>query len=273
MSNRKKNGRRVGVSLAELCALLQDLAPLGLAAEWDNVGLLAGDHGARVRRALLCIDLMPAVVEEANAERVELVYAYHPPIFRPISRLHAHGAGMDAAVHRCIAHGIAIYSPHTALDVARGGTNDVLASLCGAEDTVPIEPRPEDPRIGFGRVGLLAHPCKLGTLARRLGRRAGATCVYIVGPPEQQVRRALVAVGAAGSLPLGLELGRGDVVVTGELRHHDALLFLRLGSAAIALSHWSSERPTLAHWARRIEERAAVVALVSEADQEPFARG
>ena len=84
--------------------------------------------------------------------------------------------------------------------------------------------------------------------------------------------RALVAVGAAGSLPLSLPLGLGDVVVTGEIRHHDALQLARLGCAAVALSHWSSERPSLVHLARRLGERGGIEALVSEADREPFAR-
>ena len=273
MSKKRTNRRQAGVTLTDVCAALEELAPLGLAADWDNVGLLAGDQSARVRRALLCIDLMPAVVDEAIAERVELVIAYHPPIFRPISRLLAQGAGMDAGVHRCIAHGIAVYSPHTALDVARDGTNDVLARLCGAVDTTPIEPRAEDPQIGFGRVGLLARPCTLKSLARRLARASGAGCVSLVGAPDQIVRRAAVAVGAAGSLPLSLSLGRGDVIVTGEIRHHDALQILRIGCSAVALSHWSSERPTLVHLAGRLRERIAIETLVSEADREPFARG
>ncbi len=273
MTAKKRQARRKRApTLKRVCEVLGELAAPELAADWDNVGLLAGDERAPVRRALLCIDLMPDVVDEAIAEKVELVVSYHPPIFRPVSRLLGHSRGMDAGVHRCIARGIAIYSPHTALDVAREGTNDVLAALCGARGTVPLEPRADDPNIGFGRVGQLSRPCKLKTLAQRLTRAAGAGCVAIVGDPKSVVRRALVAVGAAGSLPLSIELGPGDVIVTGEIRHHDALQLLRLGCSAVALSHWSSERPTLPHLAARLSERAGIETLVSRADREPFGR-
>ena len=118
---------------------MERIAPLGLAQAGDNVGLLAGDPGAIVRRALLCVDLTADVAAEAIRQRADLVVAYHPPLFKPISRLNAAGRGTDAHVFACIANGIAVYSPHTALDAAEGGTNDVLASLCNIRDPQPVE--------------------------------------------------------------------------------------------------------------------------------------
>ena len=53
--------------------MLDDLAPPALAQDWDNVGLLAGDAHAVIRRALLCIDLQPAVVAEAITSRCQPV--------------------------------------------------------------------------------------------------------------------------------------------------------------------------------------------------------
>jgi putative NIF3 family GTP cyclohydrolase 1 type 2 len=97
--------------------------------------------------------------------------------------------------------------------------------------------------------------------------------VSIVGDPARKLRRAIVVVGAAGDLPFAEGLRRGDVVVTGEIRHHDALRILREGATAIALSHWSSERPALAALGQRLASMLrGVTATPSEADAEPFAR-
>ena len=48
---------------------LESLAPLGLAAEWDNVGLIVGgkEEQRSVENILLTIDLTPAVLQEAIA--------------------------------------------------------------------------------------------------------------------------------------------------------------------------------------------------------------
>lgn len=266
--------------LREVVEILDVFAPPALAQDWDNVGLLVGNLDAPIRSASLCIDLMPPVVDEAVSTGVELVVAYHPPLFRPVSRLVFPSDRMEAGVHRCIRNGIAIYSPHTALDAAPGGTNDVLADLCGVKNAEPLSPIPQpegEPPRGIGRVGPLKKPVRLGDLARRLqkklGKTSGAQCVSVVGDLDDEVRRAILCVGAAGSLPFEVDVGPGDVIVTGEIRHHDALRLLRVGATAIALSHWTSERPTLSSLATRLEKTLpGLEVTVSRADREPFQR-
>jgi dinuclear metal center YbgI/SA1388 family protein len=109
-----------------LVQCLEQLAPLRFAAEWDNVGLLVGARSAAISQVLLCIDLTPAVYQEARTLGAQAIVAYHPPIFKPISKVLEGSIAFDAVRDQ-----IAIYSPHTALDAADGGTNDVLADAVG----------------------------------------------------------------------------------------------------------------------------------------------
>ena len=88
------------VRVRDLCAVLGEIAPPALAAEWDNVGLLIGDRSTAVRRVLLTIDLTQEVLREACDVAAEMVVAYHPPIFRPISRLTAEEATVAYAAAR-----------------------------------------------------------------------------------------------------------------------------------------------------------------------------
>ena len=54
--------------LQDMIGVLEDVAPLELAEDWDNVGLLLEPKAkATVRRALLTIDLTPAVFLRAAA--------------------------------------------------------------------------------------------------------------------------------------------------------------------------------------------------------------
>jgi dinuclear metal center YbgI/SA1388 family protein len=237
------------------------------------VGLLAGDRTASVRRVLFAIDLSPAVVSEALRVKAQLIVAYHPPIFRPVTRLVGPGDTMEAQVLRCVARGIAIYSPHTALDSAVRGTNQVLAELADVVDAAPLEP----PRLpiegaGMGRIGRLTA-ISLAALTAKLKRRTGARCVATVGDPKRSLTRAIVGVGAAGSMPFSQALTAKDVIITGEMRHHDALRVERVGCSAIVLSHWSSERPALPKVAAALMNLVpGLDARVSERDAEPFVR-
>lgn len=369
--------KRGSVTVGQVADALNAIAPPALAQSWDNVGLLVGDRRAFCRRALLCIDLTPPVLAEAITKAADFMFAYHPPLFRPINRLLADSRETDALIHQAIANRIAVYSSHTALDAAPGGTNDVLAGLCRLTDVQPFEyvdggpsrskvvtfvpeshlervasamfaagagrigkyescsyrlqgegtffgtegtnprvgrtgrlervaetrievladssilsevisalrrshpyeepafdvyPLTPDPIAGIGRVGKLPSATTLGSLTRSLRRATRSRVATTIGKPATRIRRAAVCVGAAGRLPL--ERARSadcDVIVTGEIRHHDALTILRHGKTAVALGHWESERPVLAPLAKRLAaEVAGVIITVSRRDAGPF---
>jgi dinuclear metal center YbgI/SA1388 family protein len=122
---------------SQIVNLLEQIAPPSGAEDWDNVGLLVGDRGASVKKVMLCIDLTGEVLAEAVAEKVQMIMAYHPVIFKTISRL---TSDTNEIVYEAARRGISIYSMHTALDVAPGGTNDVLADAIGLQDRKPLEP-------------------------------------------------------------------------------------------------------------------------------------
>ncbi len=123
------------VALARVVEALESIAPTANAEDWDNVGLLVGDLAQSVSKAILTIDYTSEVAAEARRQNCDLVIAYHPPIFSPLKRLTAQSLIYDA-----IRRGVAIYSPHTALDVAPGGTNDMLADVLGLTDRRPLRP-------------------------------------------------------------------------------------------------------------------------------------
>ena len=118
------------MKLDDLLTVLNQVAPERLAGDWDQVGLhLAGDK-KRVRRAMLCIDLTPPVLEEAIQHKCQLIVAYHPPIFSPLRRL-ADRDWRETMLARAIRSGIAVYSPHSSLDAVREGMNDWLCDGLG----------------------------------------------------------------------------------------------------------------------------------------------
>lgn len=125
------------MKVQDVVRALEAYAPVALAAEWDNVGLLLGDARSSVARILFCIDLTEPVLDEALACKAQMVMAYHPPIFKPVSRL---TAAQTPVLYRAARAGLAVYSVHTALDAAPGGTNDVLAGVLGMTGARPLEP-------------------------------------------------------------------------------------------------------------------------------------
>ena len=135
--------------LARAVAALEAVAPVGLAAKWDNVGLLvdaskpwapaataAAAAAAAEYHVFFTNDLTTRVLEEAVAARAALIVTYHPTPFSAMKTFRMSHAGA-AVVLTCAREGMAVYSPHTALDVVPGGINDWLvdgvASALGGE--------------------------------------------------------------------------------------------------------------------------------------------
>ncbi len=123
------------MKVADVAALLEAWAPLAHAEPWDNVGLLVGDPADVVGKIALVVDVTEAALDEILAAQCEMIVAYHPPIFAPLKRI---APGTPLA--RALRAGLSIYSPHTALDVAAEGTNDVLADVIGMGARTAIRP-------------------------------------------------------------------------------------------------------------------------------------
>lgn len=247
------------MELAELLDRFRQVAPEALAEAWDAVGLHVGWQRQPVQRVMLCIDLTEPVFHEATSEGVSLIVAYHPPIFQPVTALtddEPRGRILLEAIRR----GMAIYSPHTALDAAAGGVNDWLADALGEGERRPIRPVsagvfadasesiPEPAtHAGAGRVVELVEPIALRTLADRLKARLGMAQLH-VGPPDAgdldtRIRRIGLCPGAGGSLLE--EAGPIDAFITGEMRHHDQLAAKARGLALLLPGHSETERPYL----------------------------
>ncbi len=253
------------MKLREITARLEALAPLRYAESWDNVGLLVGDPEATVHRALLAIDCTAAVFDEAVARGCELVLAYHPTIFSGLKRVHA-----GSVVYRAVRAGVAIYAPHTALDVANGGTNDVLADVVGMTARAPLRITRPDEGVGLGRVGPV-EPIARTALIERIKRGLSVERLLIAGPTDGEVSRVAVGAGACGDLLNEVIASGAGLYLTGEMRHHDALRAAGAGLTVVCALHSNSERVTLARLAETLRASFSDLDVaVSTVDRDPF---
>jgi dinuclear metal center YbgI/SA1388 family protein len=127
--------------VANVVDFLKSFAPLDLAAEWDNVGLIVGDPATAVERVMTCLTVTPEVVAEAVDSGVQLIVTHHPMLFRASKRITtatAEGRMLLALIRA----GVAVYSPHTAFDNTRDGINDLLAKRLGLLDVSPLKRNP-----------------------------------------------------------------------------------------------------------------------------------
>lgn len=151
----------------EVADILEELAPLANAEDFDNVGLLVGDPQAQVTGILVTLDTLENVVDEAIEKKYNLIVSFHPILFNGLKKLTGKNY-VERVVIKAIKHGINIYSMHTALDNVAQGVNGRICEVLGILN----------PRILIPKTGSLQ---KLTT--------------YVPKTAVEQVKEALFAAG------------------------------------------------------------------------------
>ncbi|CUG94452.1 NGG1 interacting factor 3-like, putative [Bodo saltans] len=230
---------------------MEQIAPLALAdTTWDNVGILVENPKPNAySRVMLTIDLTPAHLQECIEKQIGVIVSYHPPIFASMKRLTLKNPKQEIVL-RTVAEGMSIFSPHTSLDAARGGMNDWLASIVDSQSdrVFPIIPTAGTEvsagSTGMGRVVELRNPISFKELVERVKIGLGIPTVRVSAPGGQErlVRRVAVCVGSGTSVFKSLKSGAVDVLLSGEMGHHDVLAAADNNQSVILTEHTNTER-------------------------------
>lgn len=118
----------------DIIEFMNEISPEHLAQEWDNVGLLVGERSAEVKKILVALDCINGVVDEAININADMIITHHPLIFKGIKKINS-DTEIGKRILKLIKSGISLYSAHTNLDIADGGTNDFLCGILGIKNT------------------------------------------------------------------------------------------------------------------------------------------
>ncbi|MEJ1223823.1 Nif3-like dinuclear metal center hexameric protein [Sediminicola sp. 1XM1-17] len=124
----------------EVTGILEELAPLAYAEDFDNVGLLIGDKNMEVTGILVTLDTLENVVDEAIEKNCNLIISFHPIIFSGLKKITGKNY-VERVVLKCIKNDIALYSMHTALDNARIGVNSKICEVLGIQNPKILIPQ------------------------------------------------------------------------------------------------------------------------------------
>lgn len=287
-------------------------------------------------RVLLTIDLTRRVADEALRHDCSVIVAYHPIIFRGLKALTTENSQQETLL-RLAQRGVSVYCPHTAVDAVPGGMADWLARVVrGAYDDEteteteieaevevitpasngsisaanslykPLQNGEKPPyasdTTGSGRLVHFKQPQDLRAVVSRVMRATRTTGGASLAIPQGEsldtitVRTVALCNGSGGSVIRGCS-APPDLVLTGELSHHETLAMIERGGSVVTLSHSNSERGYLravmqekltreleARWSERskqdekdgedpvaqILKNDGVEVIVSEIDSDPY---
>ena len=103
------------MKVKELVSELERFAPPSLQESYDNAGLNVGFPDAEINGVLICIDVVPEVVDEAIAKHCNMIVSHHPLIFPNIKRITGSN-NVEKSIIKALQNNISIYCGHTNFD-------------------------------------------------------------------------------------------------------------------------------------------------------------
>lgn len=128
------------MKLSNILSVLEEMAPLGYAEDFDNVGLLVGNPNQEISGVLVCHDALESVIDEAISKKCNLVVCFHPILFSGIKKITGKNY-VERAILKAIKNDIAIYAVHTALDNHQKGVNKIFCDALGLKDSKVLIPK------------------------------------------------------------------------------------------------------------------------------------
>lgn len=128
------------MKIKDILSVLETMAPLAYAEDFDNVGLLTGTASSDITGIIVCHDALEEVIEEAAAKNCNLVVCFHPILFSGLKKITGKNY-VERAVIKAIKNDIAIYAVHTALDNHKQGVNKIFCDALGLTDTKILVPK------------------------------------------------------------------------------------------------------------------------------------
>lgn len=128
------------MQLSEIIKAIEAFAPPSYQESYDNAGLITGNPAQKITGALICLDSIEEVIDEAIRENCNLVIAHHPIIFSGLKKINGKNY-VERTIIKAIKNDIAIYAAHTNLDNIQKGVNAKIAEKLGIKNCSVLEPK------------------------------------------------------------------------------------------------------------------------------------
>ncbi len=128
---------------------------------------------------------------------------------------------------------------------------------------------------GLGRIGVLSASTTLGEFVAFVRERLGLQGLRYVGDAGRRVRKVALCGGSGASLLRTAQYQGADVLVTADIKYHEAREAEALGIALVDAGHFATERVMVRGLAARLENELvaggfAATVTAFDGEKEPF---
>ena len=243
------------MNTGDIIAVLAKEYPVSMAMSWDNSGLQVGRLDREVKKVLVALDATDEVIAACIEQEAQLLITHHPLMLsgiRNVTEDDLHGR----KVLNLIEHGITHYAMHTNYDVIQ--MRKLAEKAMQMEDTEILEvtgSSEDGTPYGIGCAGRLNEQKTAKDCCEQVKKAFGLDKVILFGDPERLVERAALSPGSGKSM-IGCSLAKNvDILITGDIGHHDGLDAVDQGMLVIDAGHYGIEHIFIAQIRAYLEQQ------------------
>ena len=253
----------------EIIRVIEAAYPREAALDFDNVGLLAGRSEKEVNRVYIALDATDAVIDCAVRAGADMLITHHPLIFSPLKKVTDENF-ISRRIVKLIQNDISYYAMHTNYDVL--GMAELSEKILGIRDTEVLDITRENGGIpeGIGRIGSLEQPVTLEECCVYIKHKLNLGSLKVFGDMDAKVSRLAISPGS-GKSAIGAAIAKGaDILVTGDIGHHEGLDAVEQGLLVIDAGHYGTEYIFIDDMKRFLEDKLPVLQVTAAPVIHPF---
>lgn len=230
------------MNLKNIVKLYEDIVPLEYEENWDNSGLQLGEINSEILKILISLDLDNETIDYAVNNNYNLIFIHHPIIFSPIKNI-VDTDILGKKLIKCIKNNINVYSSHTNLDNYAKGTSYILAKKLNLNNIEKLEEK-KDIDIGTGVIGEKDF-FDNNELIEYIKSKLSIKNVVFYGDLSKRIQKIAI-VGGSGSFLIDEAINKkADILITGDIKYHEADMAVNKGINLIDIGHYDSEKYVL----------------------------
>lgn len=244
--------------IKEITDYLDTFFPLTDAYDWDHCGLQVGSTHEEVKNIMIALTPDVKVMQQCIDHHVDLLITHHPLLFDPLYCVNTE-VEIGKIIQMALTHHITIYSYHTCMDRASH-----LSMNKWLMEAIHIEEYQD-----YGEDGLI-KTAKFDTTLRQLIKQVKQSlklpALRYVGNIDQPVK-SIAVIGGSGADFIDDLSGQVDVLITGDIKYHEAQNALSKGLCLIDVGHFA-EQVMVPQVRKILEEKFSVT--IYESQQEDY---
>ena len=249
--------------------LLEKQSPKSYACDWDNVGLLVGREDKEIQKIYIALDATDEAIEEGIANGADMLLTHHPMIFKGMKRVTQEDF-IGRRIIRLIQNDMVYYAMHTNFDVM--GMADLAADYLGISDTrvLEITSVSETGEEGIGRYGSLKKEMTVRECCEEVKQAFSLENVKVFGDLERKVKTAAISPGSGKSVISNALQAGVDVLITGDIDHHEGIDAVAQNMTVIDAGHYGVEHIFIPYMEQYLKREAKELEIAVQPLTFPF---